>query len=430
MKKNMPCTLEGERAVLNCILTSPNVLEGVTGYLGKRVFYDSSHSRLYEIIVNMISKGEPIDIVTIIGNLSDEDVESGVDQSFIVDIFTNSLTTPANIKFYARQIYEKYLHRQVINKCTDIVESAMDTGSDVYKLMTGAYDMMGRLIECQPTAKLSIEDMADETIDSIQNSSVSIIKTGFHKLDDLSGGMTRGEITILGGRPGHGKTTTMLNVVKSCIDNGLKVMVINREMTNIEMLKKLMVLESGKLSYLNVRRGMVGDLETSAELDRVKRLVVEKYSEDRFAMFDNLNTFEQSSAEARRFKPDIIFDDYIQLISSNQKFDHRRFQLEKLVNDYKWLSKSLNCASFLLSQLNRGIEHRGDGRPKLSDIAESGAIEQVAENVFFVYYDFKINGMASKFGANKIEVVGSKVRYGNSGNILLDYNGDKVKLGE
>ena len=145
-------------------------------------------------------------------------------------------------------------------------------------------------------------------------------------------------------------------------------------------------------------------------------------------MFDNLSTFSQSAAEIKKFKPDIIFDDYIQLISPEQKFDHRRFQLEKLVNDYKWLAKSQGACVFLLSQLNRALEVRGDGRPKLSDIAESGAIEQVAENVLFVYYDFKINGNGSKYGANQLEIIGSKVRYGNSGNTVLHYEGDKVKL--
>ena len=318
--------------------------------------------------------------------------------------------------------------RQVIEKTRLINDSAYTNNADIYNLMSETHTSIGALIEVRPGTKFTIEQELEDTVYNIQNSDVNIIRTGFDGIDSLAGGLTRGEITILGGRPGHGKTTAMINIVKTCIEQGLRVLVVNREMTNVEMLKKLLVLESGELSYLGIRKGILNDLETIAKLNNAKKKVLEKYSEDKFCMFDNLNTFSQSAAEIKKFKPDIIFDDYIQLISPEQKFDHRRFQLEKLVNDYKWLAKSQNACVFLLSQLNRALEHRGDGRPKLSDIAESGAIEQVAENVLFVYYDFKINGNASKYGANQLEIIGSKVRYGNSGNTVLHYEGDKVKL--
>jgi replicative DNA helicase len=195
------------------------------------------------------------------------------------------------------------------------------------------------------------------------------------------------------------------------------------------MLKKLMVLESGKLSYLNVRRGYINDLETAARLDEVKNTIANKYSEDRFAMFDNLSSFEESSKEVKKFKPDVIFDDYIQLISPENSKLERRLQLERLINDYKWLVKSNNCAAILLSQLNRSIETRGDGKPKLSDLAESGAIEQVAENVFFIYYEHKVK-MNGKDGENIIELIGSKVRYGVSGTVKLGYWGDRARIYE
>ena len=156
----------------------------------------------------------------------------------------------------------------------------------------------------------------------------------------------------------------------------------------------------------------------------------EKYTPDKFAMFDNLKDFEKSAAQVKKFKPDVIFDDYIQLISPDTKIDQRRLQIEKLIHDYKWLVKSENCVGILLSQLNRAIESRDKSKPKLSDLAESGAIEQVAENVLFVYYDYKVNLDASRLGSNKIELIGSKVRYGTSGVTILNYNGDKVKLYE
>ena len=148
-------------------------------------------------------------------------------------------------------------------------------------------------------------------------------------------------------------------------------------------------------------------------------------------MFDNLKDFTSSSSEVKRFKPDIIFDDYIQLVSCDGYRTERRLQIEKLVNDYKWLAKENNCVVVLASQLNRFIERnnvRGKSlEPQLSDLAESGAIEQVAENVFFSYYDYKVTGEAGK-GKNIITLIASKIRYGDSGRSDLGYDGDKCKL--
>ena len=420
-----PSSQEGERAVLCSILENSNILDDVSAYLHKDYFYFPQNARMFEILNNMHFNGEPIDTATVCGRITEKDKDDGVDAYYVTGLLGSPTTNPM---YYAKQVYEKYLLRNVISKTSLINESAYNNNTDIYNLMSDAHTSIGALMDVKPGTKFVIEQELEDTIDNIQNSDVNIIKTGFDGIDSLAGGLTRGEITILGGRPGHGKTTAMINIVKGCIEQGLKVLVVNREMTNVEMLKKLLVLESGELSYLSIRKGILNDLETIAKLNDVKKKVAKKYAEDRFCMFDNLNTFSQSASEIKKFKPDIIFDDYIQLISPEQKFDHRRFQLEKLVNDYKWLAKSQNACVFLLSQLNRALEVRGDGRPKLSDIAESGAIEQVAENVLFVYYDFKINGLSSKYGANQLEIIGSKVRYGNSGNAVLHYDGDKVKL--
>jgi replicative DNA helicase len=218
----------------------------------------------------------------------------------------------------------------------------------------------------------------------------------------------------------------MLNILSNCIHQGLRVLLINREMTNVEMLKKLIALESGKISYGVIRRG-VYDTITLAEVESTRKRIEELYSSDKFMMFDNLRDFTSASSQVKKFKPDVVFDDYIQLIKPNEKIDQRRLQLEEIVHGYKWVAKTNNCVVVLLSQLNRMLETRA-GYPKLSDLAESGSIEQVAENVFFVYYDYKIKLENSKLGKNVIELVASKVRYGNSGVARLGYNGDKVKI--
>ena len=164
------------------------------------------------------------------------------------------------------------------------------------------------------------------------------------------------------------------------------------------------------------------------ELERVKQHIVEKYSSEKLRMFDDIRDFAKSSAEVKRFKPDIILDDYIQLINPPKAIDQRRLQLEALVNDYKWLAKENKAVVVLASQLNRALETRSVvTKPQLSDLAESGAIEQVAENVFFTYYDYKINGNADK-GKNSITIVARKVRYGETGEVDLGCDGDKARF--
>ena len=421
-----PFSEEAESAILGAIIDTPSLLDEVSAYLSPDIFYLERNKRLYLLLCDMSKNGEDIDFITISGKLSKTDKDTGITPYYITGLLELGKTSLSHR--YAIQVYEKHLLRQVISQSQEISQSAYRNNQDVYNILDDAHSTIGKLINIRPGLKFDISQSLFETLESIIESDKNIIKTGFEGIDKLSGGMTRGEITVIGGRPGHGKTTTMLNMVKSCIDQGLKVLVFNREMTNIEMLKKLIVLESGKLSYLDVRLGIVGDVFKMGELEASKASIEQKYSADRFAMFDNMPSFEESASQVKKFKPDIIFDDYIQLIAPNKKIVERRLQLERLVNDYKWLAKKQRCACVLLSQLNRGLEARGDGRPRLSDLAESGAIEQVAENVLFVYYDHKVNRNKSKDGENIIELIGSKVRYGTSGSTKLGYDGDKVKL--
>ena len=251
-------------------------------------------------------------------------------------------------------------------------------------------------------------------------------RQGDREIDGLAGGLTRGEITIVGGRPGHGKTTFLVNLLSSLIKGGYKVAMFNRELPNTEVIKKLICIENPNLLYRDVRKGIVNknDKKFIEELKKASQVIAEKYSEDKFIMFDNIRDFPKTASEVKKFKPDVIIDDYIQLVNPVGKEDTRRLQIERICNDYKWLAKENDCSVIIASQLNRYIEARSREakRPQLSDLAESGAIEQVAENVFFVYYAYKVNpAMEDK---NVIKLVASKVRYGVSKEIDLSYIGD------
>ena len=423
----MPQAQEAEKALLGTLLNDSSLYDKVANYLNDDVFYEGKNRKLFKLIQDMKSSKEDVNFATVCANLTKKDKSIGLTAYYISGLIQDA-GTEVSIMSMSRLLYEKQLLRKIIRDSHQINSLAYNNNSDVYDMMNETHTTIGRLMDLRPNQSFDINQALSDTIDSIAEGHKNIIKTGFKGIDELAGGMTKGEITILGGRPGHGKTTTMINMIKSCIEQGLKVMVFNREMTNVEMLKKLIVLESEKLSYLNVRLGLIGDLQTMGEIEAVKSKLEDKYSEDKFAMFDNISNFDECSVQVKKFKPDVIFDDYIQLIDANSHIKERRLQLEKLVNDYKWLVKTQNCVGVLVSQLNRALESRGDNKPRLSDLAESGAIEQVAENVMFVFYQYKTDVMKYSDGQNIIEVIGSKVRYGTSGSVKLGFNGDKVKL--
>ena len=272
-----------------------------------------------------------------------------------------------------------------------------------------------------------IVDVIQDTVESMKQNKSRLLSTGYTCLDRFAGGLTRGEITIIGGRPGHGKTTVLINLLARMLEQGKRAMFFSRELPNAELLKKVICLESQELSYGLVRKNLFTDQDHVRFNDAVE-IVRKKYSKDNFLMFDNIKDFTASSAEVKKFKPDVIFDDYIQLIGYKGKEEQRRLQIEELVNNYKWLAKETNASVVLASQLNRGIEYRGKTfLPQLSDLAESGAIEQVAENVFFTYYDYKVNGEDGK-GKNVITMSAGKVRYGDTGTVDMGYEGDKCKI--
>ena len=417
--------VDSENVTLGTIINSPDHIDKVKPYINTTILSEPRNRAVWKLLLNMQKSETPIDLPSICSVLTKKERSVGITASYIVDL-TVAGGTASNIEYYAQKVYEKYLMRKLLTQTKEIEDSAIGGGADVYNVLSSAQDIMGELLHCRPNKRFKIEDGMAEAISSIKDSEKNLIKTGYNALDELSGGMTRGEITVIGGRPGHGKTTMMLNVLSRCVNNGHRVMLFNREMTNVEMLKKLIALESGKLSYSMIRRG-VYDIETLAEMERTKERIEKLYSEENFQMFDDIVDFPTASAEIKRFKPDIVFDDYIQLIAPDKNIDQRRLQIEDIIHNYKWVSKTTGCACVLLSQLNRMVETRNT-KPKLSDVAESGAIEQVAENVLFVYYDYKVNYESSKQGQNVIELIASKVRYGTSGTIEMGYNGDKVKL--
>ena len=182
----------------------------------------------------------------------------------------------------------------------------------------------------------------------------NVVPFKFWALDKPAGGMTRKEITVLGGRPGHGKSTLMINIVRHlAAQKGLKIMVFNREMSNNEMMKKIFIMESSDLTYDLLRLPEIPSyLENS--VNKLEKKVKAKYKN--VYMYDDIRDLDEAIREIGRVQPDVVIDDYIQLIRVANGNKDRRFQLEDIMQEYKWAAKKWNFAGLLLSQLNREIE--------------------------------------------------------------------------
>ena len=418
-----------ENCVLGTVILHNEAYDTVSKYfVNRNVFYQKRASLLWDRLTKMKKKKEVIDTFSVASTLSKKEIERGLTAHYVT-ICTEVGTVEGSLDFHANKLYEKYLLRQIVVESDKVKDEALSNNDDIYNVIVNAHSLFGELISLQPSKTQDIEDMIEDTLDSIKNKASKLIKTGYPNIDKYSGGLTRGEITIIGGRPGHGKTTVMVNLLAKAIEQGHKAMFFSRELPNSELLKKILCLESGKMSYGMIRQNVFTDHDLK-NMEEAIQIVRNKYSKDKFLMFDNIKDFALASSEIKKFKPDIIFGDYIQLIDC-KGYKDRRLQIEQLVNDYKWLAKETGAVVVLASQLNRFIE-RANNRgkplePQLSDLAESGAIEQVAENVFFSYYDYKVTGEKGK-GKNVISLIASKVRYGDSGTSDLGYDGNKCKI--
>jgi len=339
---------------------------------------------------------------------------------YYISGLTENIPTTANVESYAKIIWEKYIQRETANSARILYETSFNDITKTNEILDSHSRLVDELKTIHPSKLKDIEVIVNETKEHINNGTNIISFNNIH-LDAPAGGMTRKEITVLGGRPGHGKTTLMINIIRSLLKNDNRVMLFNREMSNTEMMKKMVVMESENLSYQDVRRGNLKK-DSKQQFDDTSDRIKEDYKN--LTMYDDVRTLDEALVEISRYKPDVIIDDYIQLISMPEKLE-RRFQLEQIMYEYKWICKKENCSALLLSQLNRAVETRQDPRPRMSDFSESGVIEQTAESAMFVWYPYNFDD--SQNSPYESNLISAKTRYGKIGEYVLGFNGNRCK---
>jgi|TARA_R100001480_G_scaffold103613_1_gene106601 replicative DNA helicase len=416
-----PNDMEAEESVLGAILmggfeTYDKVSEIIQD---DEAFYDHLARHTFRGMGRLRKREQVIEPITLINEVKKKN--NGVTAYYITGLL-DRVPGPSMAGQHARMVWEKFVQRQVgrtAYKLYNASFSNIDTTRQILEEHGRYVDVLRALL---PSRNGDIGTIIQETVDKIIKGD-AMIPFNFKPLDDFSGGMTRGEITVLGGRPGHGKTTLVVNLIGKLISAGKKVLLLNREMSNTEMMRKLLVMESKDITYDEVRRNKVSKKVEEKLVNGLTTIISDKYSN--LTMYDDIRSLEESMAEVTKFKPDVVIDDYIQLVAVSGAVE-RRFQLERVMNDYKWICKKENCSAILVSQLNREIERRFDPKPKLSDFAESGVIEQCAESALFVYYPYQYDD--EKFSPYSINVIAAKSRYGLTGESTLGFNGNKCRF--
>ena len=418
--KQMPQNVEAEEAVLGSVLIGGDVeMQIAMGWIREDdAFYSEKCRNIFRCMKELYNNKIPIDVITLSNKV--QETFGMQDSLYIMDLQEN-VVTKSKVEHYSKIVWERYIQRETAKSAQDLLNASYENYNEVGNIIEKHSRLIDELRHIQPTRARDISDIVDETNQSLQEDS-NTIQFGLGRLDNFAGGMTRKEITVLGGRPGHGKTTLMLNVVRGLIEQGYSVMLFNREMSNIETMKKLYVMESNDISYSMIRSGISEDKKIA--LNSVSEYVKEKY--EKLTAFDDIRSLDDCIREINKGKPDVVIDDYIQLIDVGQGYKDRRFEIEKIVQDYKWAVKQNNCSAILVSQLNRDIEKRFDPRPRMSDYAESGVIEQTAESAMFVFYGYNFD--SEKYNRYKSEVIVAKSRYGQIGTYPMGFNGNKCKF--
>ena len=422
--KIQPKSYEAEESLLGAILLEgKSIYEKVSPWIRVNdAFYNSENKIIWNIIKTLYKENVAIDIVTVIEKSKSMYNGDNTLSAFYLTGLPDKVPTTSNVEEYARIIWEKYIQRETAKSANRLYNLSFDETENVQTILDEHSRLIEELKEIQPSRVKTIEDIVDEAKVNIKEGG-NLIPFGMDVLDYPAGGMTRKEITVLGGRPGHGKTTLMINVMKSLIEQGLNVMLFNREMSNTEMIKKLCVIENDKLLYQDVRRNDFDD-ETEVVMEMQMEKIKDKYKN--LKMYDHIRSLSDTMSEISKHKPDVIIDDYIQLIQADGVTEGRGFEIEKIMQEYKWICKSENASAFLLSQLNREMDRRINPEPKMSDYSESGVIEQTAETAMFVFYGYNFD--SESYDRYESKIISAKARYGNVGSYMVGFNGNKCKF--
>ncbi|MFA5171139.1 MAG: replicative DNA helicase [Sulfuriferula sp.] len=433
-----PHSVEAEQSILGGLLLENNAWDKIADVVSRQDFYRHDHKLIYQAVTKLLEQGKPADVVTIgehLENLGELGNVGGL--SYLVALAQNT-PSAANIRRYAEIVRDRSIMRKLVEVGTDIAESAYSPAgrsandlldqaeSKVFDIAeAGARSQQG-FLEMKPLLTQVVERI-DELFSRDNQSDVTGIPTGFADLDAKTAGLQGGDLIIVAGRPSMGKTAFSINMGENiAIDSGLPVAIFSMEMGGAQLVMR-MLGSIGRLDQHKLRTGKLQDDDWQKLTYAVGKLNDAPIFIDETPALNSL----ELRARARRLhrqcgKLGLIIIDYIQLMSSVSSGENRATEVSEISRSLKGLAKELNCPIVALSQLNRSLEQRPNKRPVMSDLRESGAIEQDADVILFIYRDEVYNPDSPDKGS--AEIIIGKQRNGPIGTVRLTFLGEHTRF--
>jgi replicative DNA helicase len=435
-----PHSVEAEQSVLGGLLLENEALDKIADILTDGDFYRHDHRLIYQHIGKLIEHNKPADIVTVAESLESTAELSGIGGLAYLGALAQNTPTAANIRRYAEIVRERAVMRKLVEVGSGIAESAFSPqGRDAQQLLDEAE---ARIFQIAEGGKRSSEGFVDikillpqvaDRIDQLfqrdNPTDVTGVPTGFTDLDSMTSGFQPGDLVIVAGRPSMGKTAFSLNVAENvALDTGLPVAVFSMEMAATQLAMR-MIGSVGRLDQHKMRTGRLEDEDWVRLTTALGKLNDAPIFIDEGAALTSFDV----RARARRLhrqcgKLGLIVVDYLQLMSApaSRQSENRATEISEISRSLKALAKELDVPVVALSQLNRSVEQRPDKRPVMSDLRESGAIEQDADLILFIYRDEVYNAESPEKGT--AEIIIAKQRNGPIGRLKLTFLGEHTRF--
>lgn len=424
IKKVMPHNLEAERSVIGSILMDNELIASATELLTGDDFYSRQNGLVFDAMRELYLERRPIDPVTLSDKLKEKNAPEEMNSPEFVKEILNSVPTSANLKHYAQIVYEKSTLRRLIHITEDISKDCYQASDKLEDILEATEKNIFNLVQSRNTREyVPMSDIVIDVLKKIEEASrtkghITGLSTGFADLDFKTAGLQPSDFILIAARPSMGKTAFSLSILDHVIVKKKQSAVIfSLEMSKEQLVNRLFAMEA-RIDAQNIRSGNLTDEEwehlvTASEVLGNSKLIIDDTP--------GISVAEMRS-KCRKYKMDqdiqLIVVDYIQLMSSGSgRSDNRQQEISDISRSLKGLARELNVPVVVLSQLNRAVETRTDHRPMLSDIRESGAIEQDADVIMFLYRDDYYNPETEE--KNIAEVIIAKQRNGPTGTVKL-----------